>query len=61
MTLTLFNFRFNQVFSIHSLISHLNAFSRSSIVSAISLSREKIAEDKKLYVEDLVQLISTNS
>jgi hypothetical protein len=61
MTLTLFHFGLDQVFSIHSLISHLDAFSRSSIVSAVSLGGEKIAQDKKLYVEDLVQVISTNS
>jgi hypothetical protein len=61
MTLTLFDFGFDQVFSIHSRVNHLDAFSRSSIVSAISLGREKIAQDKKLYVEDLVQLISINS
>jgi hypothetical protein len=61
MTLALFDFGLDQGFSIHSLVSHLDAFSRSSIVSAISLGREKIARDKKLYVEDLVQLISINS
>jgi hypothetical protein len=54
MTLTLFDFGLDQVFSIHSLISHLDAFSRSSIISAISLNEEKIAQDKKLYIKDLI-------
>ena len=57
MTLMLSDFRFNQIFSIYSLISYLDTFFRSNIVSVISLSREKIAQNKKLYVKDLIMIL----